>query len=51
MKKLLALLIGAMFTMPVLVACEENEVHTERREKIEHRSEPTPIVVPDAPQK
>lgn len=51
MKKLLALLIGAMLTVPVLVACEENEVHRERRENIKTQSEPTPIVVPDAPQK
>lgn len=53
MRKLIGLLMVAVFAAApamMIAGCEENEVKVERREKIEHRSEPTPTVVPDAPQ-
>lgn len=47
MRKLIALLFCLSLFVPFIAACEENEHKVERREKIEHRSDPEPVVTPD----
>ena len=51
MKTLMILMGALLLSMPVVVGCEKDEMKVERREKIQVQTDPTPIVVPDAPQK
>ena len=49
MKSVIVVVCAVVLALPLMAGCKENERTIERRETIPVRSEPVPVVVPDAP--